>query len=422
LQNLGGGQIRQVLYDKYDATYSWRRRLASRPKPSLEAVVLLPSAYGNVSRTELAYARLLPEQTFLLVTAREHAAIAPLPENVRSVELAAYARPDSSGDLAMLTEKWAVLEQRLTANPVLRTAFKLGVAGRVASLLRWGLAVRDAWKAIFDAEEVVGCLSADDVNPYTRVPLILARQKGIRSIACHHGAFDSRLAYKQPDSDIYLAKGAMEEDYLLRVCGVEQNRVQVGAPEWPQEIPVYDAGAPWLVYFSEPYEIGFWRTEAIYREILPHLCQVARSHQKKVVLKLHPFENAKHRWRMLRDLLAPDDLELVSVVTAPMSPEILRRTWCAVVGVSTAALDCVLAGIPTFLCGWLRLTHVDYAEQFARFSVGRILERPEDLLRISALMAGARPEAELAGNLIRRIEPAVLASVLIQSAAETRHA
>jgi capsule polysaccharide modification protein KpsS len=109
----------------------------------------------------------------------------------------------------------------------------------------------------------------------------------------------------------------------------------------------------WLVCFSEPYEIGYWRTEEIYGEILPSLCQVARSRQKRVVLKLHPFENAKHRWRMLRNLLAPDDLRLVSVAATPMSPELLRSTWCAVVGVSTAALDCVLAGIPTFLCGWL---------------------------------------------------------------------
>jgi hypothetical protein len=422
LRDLGVGQIRQVLYDKYDATYSWRRRFASRAESSPEPVVLLPSAYSNVSRTELAYARLLPEQKFLLVTAREHAAIEPLPDNVRSVELAAYAEPGSVDELVTLKEKWGALEQKLSANPAMRTASKLGVVGRAASLLRWGLAVRDAWKVLFEAESVVGCLSADDFNPYTRVPLILARQRRIRTIACHHGAFDGRLAYKEPDSDVYLAKGAMEEDYVLRVCGVERNLVRVGAPVGPQEKSGYDAGAPWLVYFSEPYEIGFWRTEAIYGEILPHLCHVARSHQKKVVLKLHPFENAEHRRRMLRDLLTPDDLKLVSVVATPMSPDLLRRTWCGVVGVSTAALDCVLAGIPTFLCGWLPLTHVGYAEQFARFGVGRMLEKPEELLRIAELMGGAMPESEMARNLVRSIEPAALASWLLPSVTETRHA
>jgi hypothetical protein len=415
LRSLTSAQIRQVLYDKYDATYRWRRRFAFRSARSTVPVVILPSAYGNVSRTGVAYARLLPEQQFLLVPAREHAAILPLPANVRSVELAAYAGREDSAELTGLTDKWRLLEQKLSKEPALRTACELGLPRRAARFLRWGLAVRDAWKALFKAEPVVGCLSGDDVNPYTRLPLILAVRQGIPTVACHHGAFDGRLAYTVRDGNTYLAKGAMEEDFLVRVCGVERNSVCVGAPAPPQRGSAYDPSAPWLTYFSEPYEIGAWRTDAIYREILPRLCLVARAHGKQVVLKLHPFESAPQRRRVLQRILTPEDNRLVSVIAGSLSPEVLGRTWCAVAGVSSAALDCALAGIPTFLCGWLRLSHMGYAEQFARFDVGKTLHGPDELGRIPDLMASAIAGPEVVTKLISPITPEALAAVLVRS-------
>ena len=58
--NLGFRQLRQVLYDKYDAHYAWRRKFAPAAGKSSEPVILLPSAYTNVTRTAFRYAEILP--------------------------------------------------------------------------------------------------------------------------------------------------------------------------------------------------------------------------------------------------------------------------------------------------------------------------------------------------------------------------
>jgi len=39
-------------------------------------------------------------------------------------------------------------------------------------------------------------------------------------------------------------------------------------------------------------------------------------------------------------------------------------------------------GIPAFLCAWLRHAYAGYVPQYVRFGVGRMLECPDDLLRI----------------------------------------
>src|SRR5438874_6730915 len=98
----------------------------------------------------------------------------------------------------------------------------------------WGLAVRDAWNELFDSEKITACLCADDSNPYSRLPLIIAKKRGIPALACHHGALDNRMAIKKLHADLYLAKTEMERDYLVRVCRVTKERIVTGAPASPQ--------------------------------------------------------------------------------------------------------------------------------------------------------------------------------------------
>src|ERR1039458_1411414 len=88
--NLNFEQLRQVVYDKYDPHYVWRRKLApvQSSKSQSEPLVLLPTAYSNVTRTAFSYCRILPERKFLLVLARESAAVSPVPANVETVGLA----------------------------------------------------------------------------------------------------------------------------------------------------------------------------------------------------------------------------------------------------------------------------------------------------------------------------------------------
>ena len=56
LGRFSGAQIKEIALDKYDASYRWRSRFASKQRSRTDPVVLVPSAYGNVSRAAAAYA------------------------------------------------------------------------------------------------------------------------------------------------------------------------------------------------------------------------------------------------------------------------------------------------------------------------------------------------------------------------------
>ncbi len=106
----------------------------------------------------------------------------------------------------------------------------------------------------------------------------------------------------------------------------------------------------------------------------------------------------------------------MSVTDAPLSREILQNTWCAVTVESTAAFECASAGIPAFLCGWLRHAYAGYGPQYVRFGVARMLEFPDDLLRIPDMLRAAIPGSDTARRLVRAISPEVLLEVLRQPA------
>jgi hypothetical protein len=426
MANLTFEQLRQVVYDKYDPHYRWRRKLAlaQSSKSQSEPVVLLPTAYSNVTRTAFSYCGILPERKFLLVIARESAAVSPVPANVETVGLAGFAAKSCDLDeLRKLEGAWNQLEQALQKHSEFRLPVHLEVLKKGRRWLRWGLAVRDAWTRVFETRAVVGCLCADDTNPYTRIPLLLAGQRGIPAVACHHGALDCRMAFKNPRFSNYLAKGEMERDYLERICGVEPSQIRMGAAASLEmrlaASPADETGqgrerAPAITFFTEPYETDFWRVEAVYREVLPRLCSAARRAGKTVILKLHPFESARQRRRLVKRILGEDERKLVSVTDAPLSGEILRQTWCAVTVESTAAFECASAGVPVFLCGWLRHAYAGYAPQYVRFGVGRMLEVPDDLLRIPDLLRESMPAADTARRLAQPISPEALSEVLCQ--------
>ncbi len=411
----------QVVYDKYDPHYHWRRHLAGPStqvaKEKSESVVLLPSAYSNVTKTALSYAGILPEQKFLLVLARESGAVSPVPPNVESARLASFATQTyDKNELQKLKVCWKQMEQSLREEPKFKLASQLGILRKGPRWLRWGITVRDAWLQVFETLSVAGCLSGDDSNPYTRIPLLLAAHKGIPAVACHHGALDCRMAFKNLRFSNYLAKSEMERDYLERVCGVDVSRIRLGAASSPlrENASAWTERAPWITWFTEPYETDFWRVEAIYREVLPRLCAIARTSGKTVVLKLHPFESARQRLRLVKRILSENDRKLVSVADAPLSREILQKTWCAVTVESTVALECATAGVPAFLCGWLRHAYAGYAPQYARFGVARMVEFPDDLLRIPNMLRKAAPGSDTARRLLQPISPDTLSEILSQ--------
>jgi hypothetical protein len=418
--NLNFVQLRQVLYDKYDPHYRWRRNVARvskslTSKSELKPVVLLPSAYSNVTKAALRYAQVLPEQEFLLVLARESGSVSQVPANVQMARLAAFAtRKYDSKELQELEMKWKQMECSLQEHPAFRLAAQIGILGKARRWLRWGVAVRDAWLRVFQARTVVACLCADDSNPYTRIPLLLAEQRGVPAVACHHGALDCRLAFKNPRFSSYLAKGEMERDYLERICGIDAQRIAVGAAgvTAKENALVWNDRAPWIAFFTEPYEADFWRAETIFREVLPRLVALARSAGKSVVLKLHPFESARQRRKLVERTLSEADRKFVSVTDAPLSREILQKTWCAVTVESTVALECASVGIPAFLCGWLRHAYAGYSPQYVRFGAGRMLTSPDELLRIPDMLGEVVPLPDIAQHLLHAIPPELLSEAL----------
>ena len=376
------GQMVQILGDKYDTDYRIRR-LTSRHKCACKRpVVLLPTAYVNVSRTGLAYAAALPDRDFLLVATRQSGWITAPPKNVAVARLASYAPGKRRGDeYEYLLGCWRKLQAEFRDRRELSVLSKLGAFECVPSMLGNGLAIRDAWVQVFEREPVIAVLCADDSNTYTRLTLLIARERGLPAIACHHGALDARHLIKRNHADVILAKGRMEKDYLVNTCRVEEEEVEVGAP--PRE-KFSGLGQQKLsiVFFSESYEIGGGRCIEFYREVLPRLAEVAAASKCELVIKLHPQESLRERRRFVNAVLTPNQRKAVRVVEGKVSEELLRETWFAVTVVSTTAVDCSLRGIPVFLCAWLNYSHYGYVEQFIRFGAGSGLDSANEILEI----------------------------------------
>jgi len=416
LQQLDFAQLTQVIQDKFDPQHKIRRLTADRPKSSGRPFVLLPSAYVNVSRTAVAYAAMLPDVEFLLLTARNNGRLGALPANVRHASLDGYFSSDDEGEAHRLREACRRLRLRLASSSA---EFEIAQASDVLvaleSRLMWGLAVRDAWNEVFDSEKITACLCADDSNPYSRLPLIIAKNRGIPALACHHGALDNRMAIKKQHADLYLAKSEMERDYLVRLCRIAEERIVTGAPNRPQlaarsRNPT-PAPAGWLVFFTEPYHSSGWRTGEIYRELLPKLLTLARDSDLELVFKLHPFESMAGHRRTLRRYLDSPAAQQIRIIAGPTPPELWQNTICALTVQSSVALECSARGIPIFLCCWLSDPCAGYVQQFERFGIGRVLRSPQELDQVPHWIASTS-QLEPQNNSPKTMDPETLHQLL----------
>jgi hypothetical protein len=393
LSHLNTAQLAQVLEDKLDGKHSIRRRFTSRRRTSLRPVILLPSAYVNVSRTALAYAELLPDHQFLLVLTRSNAKLPSLPANVRLTSLSPYFVSSNQREIACLIESWNGLRKQLVIGAgEFSTADQAGVLGRIPALLSWGIALRGAWSRLFESENVTACLSADDSNPPSNIPLILAKKHGLPALACHHGALNYAMAIKVNHADSYLAKSEMERDYLSRICHVPLDKIAIVVPAQSQPMPLHGMArraARWLVFFTEPYRSYWWRSDEVYRDFLPRLWALAQTCGLKLVFKLHPFESVKGHRRMLRRLI-PEHERQIEVIAGPPSDQLWNNTQLALTVQSSTALECADLGIPVFLCAWLRDPFSGYLQQYARFGVGHELKSSEQIAEIPELLKNGR--------------------------------
>ncbi|HEX4487996.1 MAG TPA: hypothetical protein VH088_17090 [Terriglobales bacterium] len=382
-------QIAQVIADKWDPQHRIRRIFGRREDSQRVPVVLLPSAYINVSRTAVAYARLLPEQQFLLIYARSSGKLSDLPPNVRSAPLHPYYESGESRDLAGLLDRWKLLKQEMIAtSEELNQAALLGGLDVIPDFIARGAGARDAWNQVFDAHNVVGCLSADDTNAYSRIPLVLAEGRGMPSVACHHGALDFRMAIKTRYGSAFLAKSEMERDYLENVCKVPDETIALGAPHTPHFEASAPSGRSWLAFFTEPYQADRWRMEEVYADLLPKLLDLSRSGGMRLVLKLHPFESVKEHRNLHARLLSPSQRGELDILDGQLAAKTWSKIKIALTVQSSVALECTQRGVPVFLCTWLRARYGGYAEQFARFGAGQIVEQSSDLAFIPGRLAG----------------------------------
>jgi hypothetical protein len=416
LRTLTSAQIVQIAFDKWDSDYGVRRYF-SKPWQSSGSGkrVLLPSAYRNVSRVVTKYAGLLPDRTFLLVTTRADGEVKDLPPHICTRSLAAYApRPrkkTTDREIASLTRQWQIVKKELCeAHPtLLRTP---GLFDGFDQTLQNCMRMRDAWRGVFEREEIDAVLCGDENNHYTRVPVLLARRRGLHTVYCSHGALDVNISLRGMCSDTYLAKSEMERDYLINESGVPRERIVVGAPPGSHFAVQGEGAGTHIVFFSEPYELYYGRTETLYRELLPRLCAIAREHGRKVMVKLHPFESLTARSQLVERILTDNDRKLVEVIADPLSERLLRKIWFSLTVESSVAVECALAGVPSFLCGWFDIDLYSYGKQYERFGAARILDDPADISRIPELMGSQRPGAEVRNRLYTPITPEDFEAVL----------
>ena len=391
----------EVFWDKYDAGYGIRRLFTRQRAPAKKPVVLLPSAYGNVSRTGVGYARAAPDLNFLLVATRRSGWLDNLPANVNASWLAAYGkgRTSTRKELAELLGRWRAVRPGLEKIEEIGVLGRLGMLDRFPSYFAKGLAVRDAWLRVLEREPVQAVLCADDSNPHTHIPLLLAKARGLPTVACHHGALDGRHLFKRNHADKILAKGTMERDYLVGTCGVAEAEVEIGAPA--EVLDTRDSRhreASAIVFFSEAYETLAGRAEEFYRDVLPPLADVAQQAGKRLVVKLHPAESVWERGRMVRRVLTAQQRKVTELVSGPLHAELLRQAWVGVTILSTVAMECTRLGIACFLCEWLDYGPYGYVEQFLRFGVGYGFKSSSDLQRIPEIMKTWQVRAEVLGN------------------------
>jgi hypothetical protein len=211
--------------------------------------------------------------------------------------------------------------------------------------------------------------------------VLLAAKRKLPTVDFHHGALDGRYLLKSLPCDAYLVKSEMERDYLVRVCGLPPEKlVDAAPPRDPSPLKKHRRmrGIS-AIFFSEPYGNDGLRAEDVYAEVLPPLCRVSHETGHDVVVKLHPFESASERKRLIRSLLSPQDFKLVTVIEGPTSPELFSRAWIGITIESTTVLECLSAGVPCFLCGWLSLSSYAYGAQYDRFGIGDVLLRAEEI-------------------------------------------
>lgn len=394
--NLRPAQLAEISFDKWDTGYNLRRRFARSPQVSSTPAVLLPSAYANVSRAHVAYARMLPNRRFLSVVTRRNGRLHKLPDNVEVRSLASYALSRSSsldGEYDRLMARWQESQAALSEkSTILRTANALNVFDGFAKFLKGGLQVRDAWREVLVREPIAAVLSADENNCYTRMPIAIANSKQIRTVFCDHGALNMSFGIRNTCSDSYLMRDEMAHDYAVNFCRLSPEKLVVGGPEvegdqtHSRKSKKTISERDWIVFYSEAYELSNGRAHSLYAELLPELYGLALQTNRRIIVKLHPFESRRARRAIARQVLSAEHQRLLEFREGPMTGDLFERAWFSVTVESSVAVESTINGVPCFLCSWFDSSWYEYGKQYAKFSAGYQLDSPHQIREIPELL------------------------------------
>jgi hypothetical protein len=417
LKKFPARQLLEIFWDKTDPGYQFRGPFTAKRESSSSPVVLLPTAYVNVSKTGIAYAKMLPEIRFLLLVTRPSGWVDDHPANVSKAWLRAYYSPERqvrAREYRDLMQRWQALRTELEETAEFEILSRLGYFDEFPVRFARGLEIRDAWRNVLDREPVQSLLCADDSNPYTHIPLLLAAHRKLPTVNCHHGALDGRYLFKSSHADVTLAKGGMEQDYLVRVCGLPEDHVEIGAPSAPPGPK--NASGPSLrsaiVFFSEVYEVGGGRAREFYEDVLPRLADLALSEGKELIVKLHPSESKAERTQIVNRVLRPDQMQVVRIVDGGVTDDLWNQAWFGITVLSTVSVECALRCIPCFLCGWMEAWPYGYIEQFSRFGGGIRLGGAGEIEKIPAILKSYRRNLSIEKDLSTPIEDRRLRALL----------
>jgi hypothetical protein len=119
------------------------------------------------------------------------------------------------------------------------------------------------------------------------------------------------------------------------------------------------------------------------------------------------------RLRLVDRLLSVEDRNLVEVTSELVSERLFRRTWFSLTVESSVAVECALAGIPCFLCGWFDLDLHAYIKQYENYGVAHILTSPEEIERIPGSLSSNVLTAHIQNQMCQPVTPSRLKAILI---------
>ncbi len=103
--------------------------MSSGRKPQDAPVVLLPTAYVNVSRTGIAYATVVPDVRFLMVATRSSGSVKNPPRNVSTAWLRSYASvriPARDTGVKDVMKRWGSLRKEIESVEEFQLLSRLG--------------------------------------------------------------------------------------------------------------------------------------------------------------------------------------------------------------------------------------------------------------------------------------------------------